>query len=85
MGGAGHSLLTLALEQPEWDAEADLKGVELLPAVRPQQFLVRRGCLQPVDLSCLVPVVCIMVLSAVQQRSTSLQYLLVRAVPRSVA
>lgn len=48
-------------------------------------LLVRRDCLQPVNPSCLVPVVCNMVLSAVQQRSTSLQYPLVRAVTRSVA
>lgn len=26
-----------ALEQPGWDAEGGQKGVELLPAVRPQQ------------------------------------------------
>lgn len=39
MGGAGHSPLSLALEQPEGDAEAGQKGVELLPAVRLQQPL----------------------------------------------
>lgn len=38
MGGAGLSPpLSQALEQPEGDAEAVQKGVELLPAVRPQQ------------------------------------------------
>lgn len=55
MGGAGHSPLSLALEQPEWDAEAGQKGVELLPAVRPQQPLGEKEILQAVDLSCLVP------------------------------
>lgn len=43
MGGAGHSPLSLALEQPGWDAEAGQKDMELLPAVRPQQPLGEKG------------------------------------------
>lgn len=43
MGGAGHSPLALALEQLEWDAKAGQKGVQLLPAVRPQQPLGEQG------------------------------------------
>lgn len=85
MGGAGHSPLSLALEQPEWDAETGQKGVELLPAVRPQQPLGEKG-MSPgsgPELSCTM--ICNMVLSAVQQRSASLQYPVVRAVPWSVA
>lgn len=44
MRGADHSPpLSLALEQPEGDAEAAQKGMELLPAVRPQQPLGEKG------------------------------------------
>lgn len=42
MGGADHSPLSLALEQPG-DAEAGQKGMELFPAVRPQQPLGEKG------------------------------------------
>lgn len=43
MGHAGHSPLSLALEQPGWDAEAGQKGMEVLPAVSPQQPLGEKG------------------------------------------